>query len=179
MQVHEVFAVSGKALGLGQGACACATIPIALAFLHTPSVTSHNCSWQFYATWCQGCKALFPHMAELAAQRPDIKFLLIEGEENKVGLWPSVHTHVLHLHHSYAAVGAKVPPNPWSGHIFFFLFPTAGAEPQAGRDRPAHCAAVLRQRGPRRADAGAPCWAPHGLGCPVLQACIASRLWLT
>lgn len=39
---------------------------------------------QFYATWCQGCKALFPHMAELAAQRPDIKFLLVEGEENKV-----------------------------------------------------------------------------------------------
>lgn len=32
----------------------------------------------------QGCKALFPHMAELAARRPDIKILLIEGEENKV-----------------------------------------------------------------------------------------------
>ncbi|PRW60916.1 Thioredoxin-like chloroplastic [Chlorella sorokiniana] len=38
---------------------------------------------EFYATWCQGCKALFPHMSELAAQRPDIKLLLIEGEENK------------------------------------------------------------------------------------------------
>lgn len=60
------------------------------SFTH-PLSPPMNCSWQFYATWCQGCKALFPHMAELAAQRPDIKFLLIEGEENKVGP-PPVHT---------------------------------------------------------------------------------------
>lgn len=46
---------------------------------------THPCALpQFFATWCQGCKALFPHMAELAARRPDIKILLIEGEENKV-----------------------------------------------------------------------------------------------
>ena len=40
---------------------------------------------QFYATWCSGCRALFPKLIELASSRPNVRFLQVDADENKVG----------------------------------------------------------------------------------------------
>ena len=40
---------------------------------------------EYYASWCTGCRALYPLMVQLAQNRPDIRFLLVDGDENKVG----------------------------------------------------------------------------------------------
>lgn len=38
---------------------------------------------EYYGTWCAGCRALAPLLAELAAARPEVKVLLVDGDENK------------------------------------------------------------------------------------------------
>jgi thioredoxin 1 len=35
----------------------------------------------FWAEWCAPCKALRPHIASLAADRPDIKIVLVDADD--------------------------------------------------------------------------------------------------
>jgi thiol-disulfide isomerase/thioredoxin len=85
---HHDFAQSSPAAGGGaeqnqapnqnvKCAARCCTM------LHHASMCSLCHLPQFYAAWCSGCKAAFPHVLQLAAAHPGVRFLLIDFDDNK------------------------------------------------------------------------------------------------
>ncbi|EFN55749.1 hypothetical protein CHLNCDRAFT_134092 [Chlorella variabilis] len=38
---------------------------------------------EFYASWCTGCRSLFPKLLALAEETPSVRFLLVDADDNK------------------------------------------------------------------------------------------------
>ena len=54
----------------------------------------------FYATWCHACRGLYPKLAKMMAENPDIKLLKVEFESNR-DLCKSLGVKVLPFFHFY------------------------------------------------------------------------------
>lgn len=131
---------------------------------------------EFFATWCTGCRALHPLMIQLAADRPEIRFLMIDGDENKVGAlgvgwgWGGLGECCLvfggHAPRRYELQQTQA----WLAVCLCSLLQrqrrhlcssspaspmNAGPVPQDGRERAAHHTGVLLERGAGGSDAAA------------------------
>lgn len=55
---------------------------------------------EFYGTWCASCRALFPKLCKIAQEYPEILFLKVNFDENKI-LCKSLNVKVLPYFHFY------------------------------------------------------------------------------